>query len=195
SGSDEMRTQPLAFAILTVGLAAGPTPAQYPKVPKDVQHAEDERRAAYEKPEDEAGGKGPPDLAPGGEKGKPYIPGAARPSDLPQADIPAFPGAWGGGMYSFGGRGGKVYVVTSLEDAGPGTFREACNAIGPRIVVFNVAGTIHLKNRIRIRAPYITIAGQTAPGDGICIRGPTVGVDTHDVVIRPIRFRRRTTQR
>ncbi|HJZ53403.1 MAG TPA: hypothetical protein VKE74_00505 [Gemmataceae bacterium] len=188
-----MRTQPLAFAILTVGLAAGPTPAQYPKVPKDVQHAEDERRAAYEKPEDEAWEKAQPDLARWAEKGKPYIPGAARPSDLPQADIPAFPGAWGGGMYSFGGRGGKVYVVTSLEDAGPGTFREACNAIGPRIVVFNVAGTIHLKNRIRIRAPYITIAGQTAPGNGICIRGATVCVDTHDVVIRHLRFRRGET--
>src|SRR5262249_36667253 len=71
--------------------------------------------------------------------------------------------------------------------------REACNAIGPRIVVFNVAGTIHLKNRIRIRAPYITIAGQTAPGNGICIRGATVCVDTHDVVIRHLRFRRGQT--
>jgi hypothetical protein len=96
-------------------------------------------------------------------------------------------------MYSFGGRGGKVYAVTSLADAGPGTFREACNAIGPRIVAFRVAGTIHLKNRVRIRAPYITIAGQTAPGDGVCIRGATVCVDTHDVVIRHLRFRRGET--
>jgi hypothetical protein len=96
-------------------------------------------------------------------------------------------------MYSFGGRGGKVYAVTSLDDSGAGTFREACNAVGPRIVVFNVAGMITLKNRIRVRAPYITIAGQTAPGDGICIRGATVGVDTHDVVIRHLRFRRGET--
>jgi hypothetical protein len=96
-------------------------------------------------------------------------------------------------MYSFGGRGGKVYAVTSLEDAGPGTFREACNAVGPRVVVFHVAGTIRLKNRVRIRAPYVTIAGQTAPGDGICIRGATVCVDTHDVVIRHLRFRRGET--
>jgi hypothetical protein len=155
-----------------------------------VQKAEDDRRAAYEKPEDEAWNMAQPELARWTEKGKPFIPWAARPADLPQADIPAFPGAWGGGMYSFGGRGGKVYVVTSLEDSGPGTFREACNAIGPRVVVFNVSGTIHLKNRIRIRAPYITIAGQTAPGDGVCIRGATVAVDTHDVVIRHLRFRR-----
>src|SRR5215831_2130701 len=167
--------------------------AQYPKVPKEVQRAENERRAAYEKLEDEAWEKAQPELEAWAKKGKPYLPGAAKPSDLPQAKIPAFPGAWGGGMYSFGGRGGKVYAVTSLDDAGPGTLREACNAIGPRIVVFHVAGTIYLKNRIRIRAPYITIAGQTAPGDGICIRGATFGVDTHDVVIRHLRFRRGET--
>lgn len=171
----------------------GPAAGQYPRVPREVQRAEDERRAAYEKPEDEAWEKAQPELARWAEMGKPYIPGAARPSDLPQAQIPAFPGAWGGGMYSFGGRGGKVLVVSSLEDSGPGTLREACNAIGPRIVVFKVAGTIFLKNRIRIRAPYITIAGQTAPGDGICIRGATFGVDTHDVVIRHLRFRRGET--
>jgi hypothetical protein len=178
---------------VSVVLGVGPAPAQYPKVPKAVQAAENARRAAYEKPEDEAWEKAKPELADWAKKGKPYIPWAAKPSDLPQADIPAFPGAWGGGMYSFGGRGGKGYVVTSLEDAGPGTLREACNAVGPRIVVFNVAGTIHLKNRIRVRAPYITIAGQTAPGDGICIRGATFYVDTHDVVIRHLRFRRGET--
>ena len=181
------------LCLLCVVLVSAVALAQRPKVPPEVQKAEDERRAAYEKPEDEAWEKAQPELAKWAEKGRPYIPSAAKPSDLPQAKIPAFPGAWGGGMYSFGGRGGKVYVVTSLADAGPGTFREACNAIGPRIIVFNVAGTIHLKNRIRIRAPYITIAGQTAPGDGICIRGATVCVDTHDVVIRHLRFRRGET--
>jgi hypothetical protein len=189
-----MRVRLLAGAVFGVGAVIGVASGQgYPKVPKEVQHAENERRAAYEKPEDEVWAKAQPELAKWAEKGKPYLPAAAKPSDLPQADIPAFPGAWGGGMYSFGGRGGKVYVVTSLEDAGPGTFREACNAIGPRVVVFNVAGTIHLKNRVRIRAPYITIAGQTAPGDGVCIRGATVCVDTHDVVIRHLRFRRGET--
>jgi hypothetical protein len=123
-------------------------------------------------------------------KGKPYIPWAAKPSDLPQAAIPAFPGAWGGGMYSFGGRGGKVMVVTSLEDSGPGTLREACETGGPRIVVFNVAGVINLKSRVRIRAPYITIAGQTAPGDGVCVFGEALDIDTHDVVLRHLRVRR-----
>ena len=77
-------------------------------------------------------------------KGKPYIPGAAHPDDLPQASIPAFPGARGGGMYSFGGRGGKVLVVTNLNDRGPGSFRAALETGGPRIVVFNVAGIIRL---------------------------------------------------
>ena len=96
-------------------------------------------------------------------------------------------------MYSFGGRGGKVLVVTNLNDSGPGSFREACEAGGPRIVVFNVAGIIRLKDRIRIRAPYITIAGNTAPGDGVCIAGNTVELETHDVVIRHMRFRRGET--
>jgi hypothetical protein len=182
-----------AWAVALLVAVSAAARAQYPKVPKAVQAAEDARRVAAERPEDEAWERAQPELARWAEKGKPYIPGAAKPQDLPQADIPAFPGAWGAGMYSFGGRGGKVYVVTSLEDSGPGTLREACNAIGPRIVVFNVAGIIHLKNRIRVRAPYITIAGQTAPGDGICVRGATFEVNTHDVVIRHLRFRRGET--
>ena len=126
-------------------------------------------------------------------KGKPYLPGSAEPKDLPQAKIPAFPGAWGGGMYSFGGRGGKVFVVNNLNDSGPGSFREACEAGGPRIVVFNVAGIIRLKDKIRIRAPYITISGSTAPGDGVCVAGNTVELETHDVMIRHMRFRRGET--
>lgn len=124
-------------------------------------------------------------------KGKPYIPNAGMPGvDLPQATVPAFPGAEGAGMYSFGGRGGKIFVVTSLADSGSGTLREACEAAGPRIAVFNVAGIIHLKSALHIRAPYMTIAGQTAPGDGVCIADETVAIDTHDVVIRYLRFRR-----
>ena len=126
-------------------------------------------------------------------KGKPYIPWAAKPDDLPQAPLPAFPGAQGGGMYSFGGRGGKVFVVTTLNDGGPGSFREAVEAGGPRIVVFNVAGIIKLNERIRIRAPYITIDGSSAPGDGVCIAGDTVELETHDVIIRHMRFRRGNT--
>ncbi|MFT3787580.1 MAG: hypothetical protein QM770_15675 [Tepidisphaeraceae bacterium] len=123
-------------------------------------------------------------------KGKPYLPWAAKPTDLPQAGIPAFPGAEGGGMYTVGGRGGKVYVVTSLDDHGPGTLREALEAVGPRVVVFNVAGIIRLDTSIRVRAPYVTLAGNTAPGDGVCVAGETVQIDTHDVVIRHMRFRR-----
>ncbi|MGC4033167.1 MAG: thrombospondin type 3 repeat-containing protein [Tepidisphaeraceae bacterium] len=83
-----------------------------------------------------------------------------------------------------------MMVVTSLADSGPGTFREACEAGGARIVVFNVAGVIRLKERIRIRAPYITIAGNTAPGDGVCIAGNTVELESHDITIRYMRFRR-----
>ena len=126
-------------------------------------------------------------------KGRPYLPWASYPKDFVQASIPAFPGAEGGGEFTPGGRGGKIFVVTSLEDSGPGTFREACEAVGARIIVFNVSGIIKLKKRISMRAPYVTIAGQTAPGDGICIAGETLEVDTHDVIIRHMRFRRGAT--
>jgi hypothetical protein len=102
----------------------------------------------------------------------------------------AFPGAEGYGRFAIGGRGGKVYNVTSLEDSGPGTLREAVEAEGPRTVVFRVGGTIQLKSKLVVRNPYITIAGQTAPGDGICVRGYTFGFyGTTDGVIRYLRVR------
>jgi hypothetical protein len=181
-------------AVLSGGLLALTTAltafAQYPQVPGDVQRAADEAKAAADKRSDEAFAKAMPVIDEWGKKGKPYIPSAGKPEDLPQAKIPAFPGAEGGGMYSFGGRGGKVFVVTSLEDSGPGTLREACEAGGPRVVVFNVAGIIKLKDKIRVRAPYITISGATAPGDGVCVAGNTFELETHDVIVRHMRFRR-----
>ena len=167
--------------------------AQYPNVSSDIKQQSDAKKAAADKRSDEIFEKVLPQIKKDAENGKPYIPGAAKPEDLPQAAIPAFPGAWGGGMYSHGGRGGRVIVVTSLDDSGPGTFREACEAAGPRIVVFNVAGIIKLDDRIRIRAPYITIAGNTAPGDGVCISGNTVELESHDITIRHMRFRRGAT--
>jgi hypothetical protein len=174
-------------------LGAAPARAQYPTVPEAIKKASAEAQAAADKRSDEAFQKAQPAIREWAAKGKPYIPWESKPGDLPQAGIPAFPGAEGGGMYSFGGRGGKVIVVTSLEDSGPGTLRDACEQGGPRIVVFNVAGIIHLKDRIRVRAPYITIAGQTAPGDGVCVAGNTVELETHDVVVRHMRFRRGET--
>jgi len=109
-------------------------------------------------------------------------------ADAP-AKTPAFPGAEGSGAYTPGGRGGKVYEVTNLNDSGPGSLREAVEAEGPRIVVFRVSGNIELDNKLVIRNPYITIAGQTAPGDGVCLRNREMGVGTSDVIIRYMRFR------
>jgi pectate lyase len=106
------------------------------------------------------------------------------------AKLPAFPGAEGAGAFTPGGRSGKVYFVTSLKDKGPGTLREAVEAKGPRTVLFRVAGIIHLETPLSITHPFITIAGQTAPGDGICVRNHTFEINTHDVVIRYMRFRR-----
>jgi pectate lyase len=92
-------------------------------------------------------------------------------------------------MFTVGGRGGKVIAVTNLDAAGPGSFRAAVEAEGPRIVVFRVAGTIKVGDDINITHPNITIAGQSAPGDGVCIAG-TININTSNVIIRHLRVRR-----
>ena len=103
--------------------------------------------------------------------------------------VPAFPGAEGFGAMTRGGRGGKVILVTNLNDAGPGSLRDACEAEGPRIVVFTVSGTITLESGLRISNPYITIAGQTVPGAGICIKKYQLSINASEVIIRYIRVR------
>ena len=183
------------FAICAIALMApvSVVKAQYPQEPKEVKEAVKKMMDEEYKLSDEAWAKALPTIEKEAKEGKPYIPWAERPTDLPQAKIPSFPGAEGGGMFSFGGRGGKVITVTNLNDRGPGSFREACETGGARIVVFNVSGIIRLKTPIIVRAPYITIAGQTAPGDGVCIAGESFWVNTHDVVVRHMRFRRGET--
>lgn len=187
-----MKKQILLSAFV-LALGAQQAFAQYPVLTSEANAKIDSMEAAWAKHQAEVWEKAKPIVMKEHAEGRPYVPWAHRIGDLPQATIPAFPGAEGGGMYSVGGRGGKVYVVTSLADSGPGTLREACEAGGARIVVFNVSGIIRLESPLIIQAPYITIAGQTAPGDGVCVAGQTFGVDTHDVVVRHMRFRRGET--
>ena len=102
---------------------------------------------------------------------------------------PAFPGAEGFGAYSKGGRGGRVLYVTNLNDRGQGSLRWAVEQEGPRTIVFAISGTIELMSKLVVENPYITIAGQTAPGEGICLKGKTLCIATNDVIIRYIRVR------
>jgi hypothetical protein len=182
----------LLCSVSTVLLTAT-VKAQYPTIPDDVKVQSEALMKETLRRSDSAWQAALPIVDNDARYGKPFIPWAARPTDLPQSSLLAFPGAEGGGAHSFGGHGGKVYVVTSLEDSGPGTLRWACEQGGARIIVFNVAGIIHLTSPIIVRAPYITIEGQSAPGDGICVAGESFWVNTHDVIIRYMRFRRGQT--
>ena len=103
--------------------------------------------------------------------------------------VPAFPGAEGHGSMTRGGRGGRVIAVTNLDDSGPGSLPAAVEAEGARIVIFRISGTIVLESPLRISHPYITIAGQTAPGDGLALRKYPLQIDADEVVIRYIRVR------
>lgn len=103
--------------------------------------------------------------------------------------IPVFPGAEGFGTHTRAGRGGKVFAVTSLADAGPGTLREALLDPSPKTIVFRVSGVIELKAHLFISHPFVTIAGQTAPGDGVVLKDYGIVILTNDVLVQSLRVR------
>lgn len=114
--------------------------------------------------------------------------GLMTPEEASVRNLPAFPGAEGGGKYTTGGRGGEVYRVTNLNDDGEGSLRDAVSQPN-RIVVFDVSGTIYLESSLNLKQPNITVAGQTAPGDGICIADYNLVIDADNIIIRYLRIR------
>ncbi len=106
-----------------------------------------------------------------------------------EAKLPVFPGAEGFGTRTPAGRGGKIVEVTSLDDSGAGTLRAALAEPRPRLVIFRVGGTIVLKRPLVVQQPFLTLAGQTAPGEGILLRDFGLVVETHDVLVQHLRIR------
>ena len=178
------------LSILILAVSVLPVMAQYPIIPDSVKARAARQTKECDLKSDIAWEKALPIVEKEEKSGRPYKPWASKPEDLLKAEIPAFPGAEGGGAFTEGGRNGKVIVVKTLAEDGPGSFREACETGGARIIVFNVSGIIRLTTPIHVRAPYLTIAGQTSPGDGICVTGASFLIDTHDVILRHMRFRR-----
>ena len=113
----------------------------------------------------------------------------ATSASAPGQPLTAFPGAVGYGAATPGGRGGWVIYVTNLDDQGPGSLREALSAKDARTIVFGVSGTIEAKSDLEIRNPYVTVAGQTAPGAGITLKNAQLKILTHDVIVRFLRVR------
>ena len=147
------------FAVAALTACVLPVAAQYPVIPDSVKIRGEEQQKEIDRKSDEAWAKALPVVMSEAAQGRPYKPWASKPEDLIKSNIPAFPGAEGGRAYTPGGRGGKVIVVNSLADSGPGTLREHVRPVRAYCCV-QCFGRYPLKTPINVRAPYITIAGQ-----------------------------------
>ena len=168
--------------------------AQYPHVPEDVRREATQKTTDSDRRSDEAWEKALPVDQGVGSKGQAvHSLGGEAGRSAAGADSRVSRRARAAACTASADAAAKCSSSRISTTAARAAFAKRCEAGGPRIVVFNVAGIIKLKERIRIRAPYITIDGGSAPGDGVCIAGDTVELETHDVVIRNMRFRRGET--
>ena len=159
--------------------------AQYPVIPDSAKERGAKQEAEFEQKSNAAWEKALPTVLEEAQKGRPYNPWASKPEDLIKSNIPAFPGAEGFGRNTTGVRGGKVYHVTTLADGTQsGTLRHAVSQSGARTIVFDVAGTIFLDRDLSISNGDLTIAGQTSPGQGICISKYPVTFKADNVILR-----------
>jgi hypothetical protein len=183
----------LVIGAAIVGIAPQLAQPQYPNISKEIGERSDAKKKAADDRSDAVFEKSSRRSRRTPRTASPTSPAPPSPKISRKRRSPAFPGAWGGGMYSHGGRGGRVIVVTSWPTPAPARSAKRAKPAGPRVVVFNVAGIIKLDDRIPHPRALHHHRRQHRAGRRVCIAGNTVELESHDIIVRHMRFRRGAT--